>query len=77
MDMIMVMGIMTAGNQEMRETHLLKNGLRVNALIHRLMTGTMNNDGTKIRYKGFKVILDGILVESDGGAVNQLAETTF
>jgi hypothetical protein len=42
------------------------------------MTGTMNNGETKILYKGSKVILDGKLVESEGGAVNQrLDETTF
>ena len=78
-----VVCIMTAGRQEMRETYLLKNGFQVqseqtNVLILCLMTGTMNNGGTKILYKGSKVIQVGRLVESEGGAVNQqLDETTF
>jgi hypothetical protein len=81
--MTAVVCIMTAGSKEMRETYLLKNGFQVqseqtNALILYLMTGTMNNGGTKVLYKGSKVILDGRLVESEGGAVNQqLDETTF
>lgn len=78
---IVVMCITTAGNKGISGTYLLKNGFRAqseqtNALIHRL--GTMNNGGTKTLYQGSKVIPDGRLVESEGGAVNrQLGETTF
>jgi hypothetical protein len=77
------MFIMTAGSRETRETYLLKNGFRAqseqtNVLIRHLMTGTMKNGGIKTLYKGSKVILDGKLVESEDGAVNQqLGEMTF